>query len=350
MARQQSRAVRFGVRSVAVAVAVVALHLDVPGAARADSIVDSGRLLAAPQSPDGSSVERLDVADARHLTVYVHSTAMNRSVPVQVQQPPDASAPRPSLYLLNGAGGGVDGAQWRTKTDALEFLADKNVNVVSPVGGAWSYYTDWRQADPVLGLNKWTTFLTKELPPIVNSTLGTNGVNVIAGLSSSGTAALALAESAPGLYQGVASYSGCAQTSDPIGQRFVKLTVEAWGGGNTLNMYGPPDDPMWAANDPYIHADRLRGLDLYISSGNGAPGANDVLNGPRTQPGVDGLTNQIAVGGAIEAATNYCTHNLEHKLNQLGIPAHFNFRSSGTHSWGYWQDDLEDSWQVIAPR
>jgi S-formylglutathione hydrolase FrmB len=102
------------------------------------------------------------------------------------------------------------------------------------------------------------------------------------------------------------------------------------------------------ANDPYVHADGLRGLDLYISSGNGLPGQYDTLNGQYALPGASGLANQILIGGVIEAGTNYCTHNLQTKLNQLGIPATFNFRSSGTHSWGYWNDELHSSWPTLA--
>ncbi len=96
-----------------------------------------------------------------------------------------------------------------------------------------------------------------------------------------------------------------------------------------------------------MHAEELRGLDLYISNGTGLPGRYDTLNGPEIDGQVDVLANQIVVGGVIEAATNYCTHNLRTRLDELDIPATYNFRDSGTHSWGYWQDDLKDSWPVL---
>jgi S-formylglutathione hydrolase FrmB len=60
------------------------------------------------------------------------------------------------------------------------------------------------------------------------------------------------------------------------------------------------------------------------------------------------LQDQIAVGGAIEAATNVCTHRLAERLQQLNIPATFDFRNNGTHSWGYWEDDLRASWPQLA--
>ncbi len=314
-----------------------------------DPVISSKALLADPQSSDGSRIEKATYKDDRNIRLYVHSAAMNRTFPVDVQRPADASVPRPTLYLLNGAGGGEDDASWVKKTDIVNgFLADKNVNVVQPIGGKWSYYTDWLKDDPSLGRNKWKTFFTEELPTLIDGALGTNGVNAIAGLSTSGTSVLNLAIAKPGLYKSAAAYSGCAETTSDVGREAVKLTVNTWGGGDVRNLYGDDDNPAWAANDPVVNAEQLRGTDLYISSGNGLPGQWDTLNGPYTLPGAYGLGNQMVVGGVIEAATNYCSHNLQAKLNTLNIPATYNFRNSGTHSWGYWHDDFIDSWPVLA--
>ncbi|WP_067841727.1 alpha/beta hydrolase [Nocardia lijiangensis] len=312
-------------------------------AASADSITALGN----PVRTNGSRITETTVLDERNLRLQVYSAAMRRTVEIDVQRPADTSAPRPTLYLLDGAGGGQDTATWQQRTTALQFLADKNVNVVQPVGGAWTYYTDWRAPDPVLGVNKWQTFLTEELPPLIDRALGANGVNAIAGLSMSGTSVLQLPIAAPGLYGAVASYSGCAQISDPVGYTFVK-TVVSTGGGNTANMYGPLGDPMWAANDPYRNAEGLRGVELFLSTGTGIPGRWDTLDGPYTLPGVGGLANQLAVGGALEVASNYCTHNMQARLSELGIPATFDFQPVGTHSWGYWEDALVASWPVLA--
>ncbi|WP_069165386.1 alpha/beta hydrolase [Nocardia altamirensis] len=316
--------------------------------ASADPIFDSKALLANPTAPNGSRITKAEYKDDRNIRLYVYSAAMDQKVIIDVQRPADATVPRPALYLLNGAGGGQDDASWQAKTDTLKFLLDKNVNVIQPIGGKWSYYTDWIKDDPALGRNKWKTFFTEELPPLVDGALGTNGVNAIAGLSTSGTTVLALPIAKPGLYKAAAAYSGCAQTSDPVGSEFVRLTVETWGGGKTENMWGPPGSPEWAANDPYVHAEGLRGVGLYISTGNGLPGQFDTLNGPYALPGAYGLANQIIIGGIIEAGTNFCTNNLKNKLDSLGIPATFNFRPSGTHSWGYWREEFLQSWPVLA--
>lgn len=295
-------------------------------------------------APNGSKLERID-GTGRQVTAHVYSASMGKNIPLKIQLPADENAKRPTLYLLNGAGGGEDSATWQRRTDMASFFADKNVNVVTPVGGAFSYYTDWRNDDPKLGRNKWTTFLTEELPPIIDKAFNGNGTNSVAAISMTGTSVLNLAIAKPGLYKSVASYSGCAETSTPAGRAYIKLVVESRGGADTENMWGPTNDPAWIENDPVIQAERLRGTEIYVSSGNGLPGAHDNLE---KTGGTAALANQVLLGGAIEGATLLCTNNLFKRLNELKIPSTFDFRPNGTHSWGYWQDDLHESWPMIA--
>jgi S-formylglutathione hydrolase FrmB len=324
---------------------LVGSALGVP-TAYADPAPASKAIATGFTAEDGSRITDVEYIDDRNIRLQVYSAAMEETFPVEIQFAADNSKPRPSLYLLNGAGGGVDGASWQAQSDVREFMADKNANLILPIGGMFSYYTDWIKDDPILGCNKWKTYLTEELPPLIDAALETNGVNAIAGISTSATTVLALPIAKPGLYKAAAAYSGCAEVSDPVGSRFMKLAV-AWGGGNADNMWGPAGSPDWVANDPYLQAEKLRGIDLYLSSGNGLPGEHDTLDGPHTPPGPGGLANQILVGGVIEAATNYCMHNLQTKLTSIGVPATYDF-TSGTHSWGYWQDDLKQSWPVLA--
>ncbi|KZM69859.1 alpha/beta hydrolase [Nocardia terpenica] len=326
------------------------------GADTVDPIVASRQLLASPVARDGSRIVELAVEDDHKLMLRVHSTAMDKTIALDVQRPADASVPRPTLYLLDGATGGQDDATWRSRApETVQFLSEKNTNVVTPIGGAASYYADWRSPDPALGVNKWKTFLAEELPPLIDAALGTSGRNAIAGISMSGTSVLQLAEAEPDLYRSVAAYSGCAQISDPLGYTAVN-SVLLWstgipgnGGASSANMYGPWGDPMWADNDPYLHADRLRGLDLFVSSGSGLPGRWDNLNSPyMSEPRLQNLFNESTIGGVIEAATDACSHNLQARLNALGIPAIYDFTATGTHSWGYWHDALLRSWPVLA--
>lgn len=303
-----------------------------------------GSATAAPQSRIVSSYDD----NPQQVTLVVYSAAMRRTIPVTVLTPRNRAVAAPTLYLLNGAGGGEDSATWDARTTYKDFFARKNVYVVTPIGGAFSYYTDWQRDDPVLGRNKWTTFLTKELPPLIDGKFKTTKARSLAGISMAGTSVLTLAIAAPKFYRSVAAFSGCARTSDPLGQEYIRLVVESRGGGDVTNMWGPLNGPGWPANDPYINAAKLRGTKIYMTSGTGLPGAHENLNDPLIGGNAFTLANQAALGGLIEAAINQCTHQMAQRLAELHIPAVVDFRPVGTHSWGYWEDDLYRTWPSIS--
>ncbi|WP_327149331.1 alpha/beta hydrolase [Nocardia sp. NBC_01329] len=303
----------------------------------------------------GARLVSLEPGTGRSVEVTVYSPAMRRDIALQVLRPADTETPAPTLYLLNGAGGGEDAATWSAQTDVSEFFADEHVNVVIPREGAFSYYTDWQREDTGLaakldnnGRNMWATFLTEELPPVVDSAFGTSGRNAIAGISMAATSVLDLTIRAPQLYRAAAAYSGCAMTSDPLGQAFVTLVVSA-GGGDAENMWGPSDGPGWREHDPYLQADRLPDIPMYISSGTGLAGRYDSAGDPRLDGDQRMLWNQLLVGGGIEAAADYCTRALQRRTQELGrTDIVYDLRPAGTHSWGYWQDDLHRSWPLLA--
>ncbi|MGW4090173.1 alpha/beta hydrolase [Nocardia sp. NPDC004750] len=330
------------ITSIAVALAATLLSPAWP-AATAEPTAQTPDTVTA----DDARVVGIEPGTGRLTDVRIHSAAMGTTIPVKVIRAPDISAPAPTLYLLNGASGGSEGSNWTDRTDIEDFFRDKQVNVVVPMGGEGSYFADWRADDPVLGRQRWTTFLTRELPPLIDATFAGNGANAVAGISMAATSVFQLALNAPGLYRAVGSYSGCVRTSDPQGQAMVAAVVTRWR-GNALNMWGPPTDARWAANDPYLHADQLRGTAIYVSTGTGAPGPFDRPDGPGIDGNRDKLVSQLVTGGFLEAIINQCAHDLSDRLRALNIPATFDFRTSGTHSWGYWQEDLHNSWPLIA--
>ncbi|MBU3063526.1 esterase family protein [Nocardia sp. NEAU-G5] len=312
-------------------VAIAGIALLIPGVASADA----GR---------GPAVLDVRPLGGRQYQVVVYSAAMNKPITLWVSHP---DGPAPALYLLNAVDGGEAGGPWNVRTDAARFFADKNVNVIVPIGGRASYYTDWAADDPALGRNQWSTFLIHELPPLLNARFGMTGRNAVAGVSMSGTSALDLAIEAPGLYQAAGVFSGCPSTSDPAARAMVYSQLASFG-ADAANMWGPPGSPAWVAHDPALNAARLRGVALYVSVGNGVPGAHDTLADPSIGGNVGVLTDRLLAGGALEGIANGCTHAFTARLAALGIPATEVYRG-GTHSWPYWQEDLHDSWRVFAP-
>lgn len=311
------------------------------------ALADAAPGLPAPgvRSPNGSELVSVTRVDDRRVDITVRSASMGRTIPLSVILPRDRSVPRPVFYLLNGAGGGEDAATWQRQTDVVRFFADKDVTVVTPNSGAFTYYTDWQRDDPVLGRNKWSTFLGTELPPIVDRAFGGSGKNAVAGISSSATSVLNLGIEHPGLFRAVGAYSGCAATATPPGQTYVRLVVGARGGADPVNMWGPYEGRGWRDHDAIVNAAKLRGLSLWISSASGLPGRYD--NPQSIQPGAT-LDQQILLGGPIEAAVNQCTRQLADRLRSLGIPHTADFPPAGTHSWLYWQDQLHRSWPQIG--
>lgn len=317
--------------------------LRLAAAACAAALTFTGVAAPIARAEPGGIVTSTTVTD-RMRDITVHSPSMGRDIPLTVLTPKDTSKPAPVLYLLNGAGGGEDAATWQRNTDVVKFFADKNVYVVIPMQGAFSYYTDWIKTDEKLGVNKWGTFLADELPPVIDGAFPTTGKNAIAGISSSATSVLNLAIANKGLYQAVGSYSGCASTSSEHGTLFIRIVVETRGGGDVRNMWGELRGPLWKKNDPIVNAEGLRGVSLYLSAATGLPGEHDNL---AEVPDIGTLGDRIVTGGIIEAATRVCTEQLATRLQRLGIPATVDRPVGGTHSWPYWQDQLHKSWPQL---
>ncbi|MFW0790968.1 alpha/beta hydrolase [Gordonia sp. CPCC 205333] len=302
----------------------------------------------ATAAPNRARIERVVPEGPTQSAAYVYSAAMRKTVKVQILTPSSqtrtaGTTSRPTLYMLGGLGEeDPNNSIWLLKTDIVKFFADKNVNVVLPIAGNGSFYTDWRHDDPVLGRYRWETFLTRELPPLLEDRFGANNSRAIAGLSMGAGSALVLAARHPQFYRSAASYSGCYSASDASGQISARSIVRSFG-GNADNMWGPVNDPQWVAHDVVRQAAGLRGTDVYVSVGSGLPGRYDAPG----YPGNDKPADRVLVGGAIELGSLACTRALQSALAAQRIPARFQFVNPGTHSWPYWVDQLHSSWPVI---
>ncbi|MGL4304587.1 MAG: alpha/beta hydrolase [Mycobacteriaceae bacterium] len=307
-------------------------------------------LVAAPASafPLSSLLRQVEPQSDGSVVAQVFSPAMDKEISVQILLPKHRDVKRPTLYLLDGIDAQENFSGWVRRTDVVDFFADKNVNVVLPMGGRSSFYTDWRTDDNAFGRYQWETFLTKELPAVIDSDFNGNGTNAIAGLSMGAHAALLLTERHPELYQGVASYSGCMSTSMPGGPEIVRVIVGSQG-GDAVRMWGENWDPSWAEHDPMLHAEALRGKRIFLSSGSGIPGPYDFEYGPGyAAAGGISIFDLTSAGMALEAGTKYCTTQFQSRLADLGIPVTVSYSPDGTHFWPYWQDELHNSWPMLA--
>lgn len=312
-------------RAAAAVLTLMVFLISGTGAPRAEPLPESAIVGVRENGPNRSQ-----------LTVL--SAAMGRAVTVDVLHPAD-DAPRPSYYLLDGVDTGAGETNWTQKTDAAAFFADQRVNVVLPVGARGSFYSDWERPDPALGgVQMWETFLTRELPPLIDARFHGTGRNVIGGLSMGALSAAALTIRYPNLYRGFAAFSGCLDTVSANAKLAIRNSV-GWVGGNAENMWGPDGDPAWSAHDPMTHAEALRGKAVYISAGSGTPGPESLTDPLMPQA--------VTFGAVLEYLVRGCTESFQRRLEQLDVPATFVFHPQGTHSWPYWQQDLHDSWPLL---
>ncbi|WP_439028915.1 alpha/beta hydrolase [Gordonia terrae] len=288
---------------------------------------------------ESSRVLAVSSATPARATMTVYSAAMKRPVRVSVLVPRNSTRPRPTVYLLDGIDGGVytnyTQSGWTFQTDIVEFMADKQVNVVMPIGGTGSYYTDWRKLDPVLGRNMWETFLTEELPPLIDKRFRGNGGNVIGGLSMGALGAMSIAVRHPDLYRGAVAFSGCLDQGTPEFRQATATSVTTRG-GNPENMWGPLSHSTWDAHNPADHVAALRGKPVYVAVGNGLP--DPAL-------GVAGLASPV--GGVLEGVVARCTDSFKRRADSAGVDITYDFRA-GLHSWGYWNQDLHRAWPTMA--
>ncbi|MFE0752265.1 alpha/beta hydrolase [Gordonia sp. NPDC058843] len=295
----------------------------------------------APAPASASLVSSVAIGQHRH-DVLVRSPAMGRDVPVSVLHPAHARS-RGTLYLLDGGGQKTAVSDWIREAHADRYFAGKGTNVVLP-GGQGAFYTNWRHVDTGFGRPQWETFLTVELPPLIDRRFHGNGRNAIAGLSMGGQAAFTLATRRPGLYTGVGSISGCPFTTGPVHESQIRAAVIR-DGGDPTNMWGPWNGPGWADHDPGYRLRALAGMRVFISSGSGAPGPLDQRT--RLDPGRH-RSEKIATGAVLESSVNACSREFAHRMRSEGLRPTTHFRAIGTHAWPYWAQDLTVMYPVLA--
>ncbi|MCF8569269.1 esterase family protein [Gordonia sp. HY002] len=322
-------------RSVAVAAVVAAAAMLAPTAIAQ----------ASPSKKDVARIVALKKVSTHRVDLSVDSPSMGEKVKVTVLTP-GGDAPRPALYMLDGSEAGENVSDWITKGGAGRYFAGRNVNVVLPAGGAASFYTNWKHEDKVVGKPQWETFLTKELPPLIDAKFSGSGRNGILGLSMGGQSAFALTTRHPDLYQGVASLSGCPPITGPANEAYVRATLGQTG-ADAVNMWGRPGGATWRAHDPAYRIDTLRGKAIFLSSGSGAIGPLDLKADIDPKDGPEDA--QIAAGSALEVGANRCSLEFAAQLRVKDIPFQSNFRLIGTHRWDYWKQDLPRAWQALAP-
>ncbi|MFD4183040.1 alpha/beta hydrolase [Rhodococcus sp. NPDC058514] len=242
-----------------------------------------------------------------------------------------------AVYLLDGIRATNDVSGWEHETNAA-WLSDHGVNVIEPVGGESSFYADWYAPNNFTNqpyTYMWESFLTQNLPDHLAARYGISRTdNAVVGLSMGGNAALILAAHHRDQFTFAGALSGYLNLSAPGMREAIRIAMLDAGLYNSDCMWGPPWDPAWLRHDPFVQAEGLRGLPMWISAASGLPG-------PHNRPvyPIDYLNT--ATGMGLEALSLAQTRAFQVRLLTMGIDsAHFDFPAVGTHAWPYWQDQL----------
>lgn len=265
----------------------------------------------------------------------VWSPAMNRMIKVQIQ--PARFAGNAGLYLLDGLRARDDWNAWTHDAQAQRIFLQDNVTLVMPVGGQVSFYSDWQRPVTINGQvynYKWETFLTNELPGYLEANFGVSRTNnAIAGLSMGASAAATLAAHHRDMFKQVSLFSGYLNPTAPGMYTMIPLAMFDQCRCDPFAMWGPPMSPAWGYNDPLLNADLLRDLPMYVTSGSAIPGQYDQ---PSSLMGVFNTFNGIVLEGLSRGSTLA----FQNELNAAPNQAEFQYRTTGIHGWGYWNDDL----------
>jgi S-formylglutathione hydrolase FrmB len=249
------------------------------------------------------------------------------AVPYRVALPPEYATQSqrrwPVIYLLPG-GGGYE-TDWEDFTSVVPALTRAGAIVVVPYAGL-TFHTNWEIGER----REYERTFVEDLIPHIDAsfrTMADRAHRAIGGFSRGGYGAMLTAARHPDLFGAAGSMSGAV---DPLGelreQQLYLTPLSSLGSYDELLVdppwYGSPvtNELGWRERSPIDLARALRGVDLWMSSGDGTPDADDP---------VDPFT---PVSALPELFVMRATAHLDKTLTALGIP-HFYDVHQGVHDY-----------------
>lgn len=294
--------------------------------------------------PQGVEVDHVDWISNRFIKVFIKSQVMPEQL-MQVdillardwQSHPERTFPE--VWALDGLRARDDENGWTIETNIAQQFADRNVNVILPVGGQSSFYSDWQRPDN--GKNyKWESFLMKELIPVLDHGFRSNRTRSVVGISMGGTAAVNLAERNPGIFRFVGSFSGYLDTTSRGMPEAIKVAQQDAGGYNADAMWGPAYSQGWIDHDPKLGIEALGDSVVYVSSGSGRDDYG--------RPGSAATGPANLAGMSLEVLSRMTSQTFVNAAKKTNVNVITQFRPSGVHSWDYWQYEIGQAWPAMA--
>lgn len=274
------------------------------------------------KTPANVKVVKEERSGGRRMELTLRSAALGDVTRVRLLLPRgwsrDSGRTWPTLWLLHG---GLDDYRGWSRSDVAKFTKDDQVIVVMPDGGKCGSYSDWHNGGDG-GTPRWATYHLEELLPLLESRYAANDKRAIAGYSMGGQGAMLYA--AAGGFKAAASFSGAVHILMPGVELAVMIgTTAGCFGTDWKRIWGDSrnDREVWERHDPYHLAGRLRGVRLYVASGDGRGGNGEVFGD---------ITEELAYKANL-AFTG--------RLQSLDIPFQPHFYP-GRHNMTYWNREL----------
>ncbi|WP_020106519.1 alpha/beta hydrolase family protein [Nocardia sp. 348MFTsu5.1] len=245
-----------------------------------------------------------------------------------------------TVVLLDGLRATTDISGWEHETN-VQNMVDRGVNVVMPVGGTASFYSDWDAPNNFNGqpyAYRWNCVISRSLIAGMDARglRGPSGKYAIAGLSMGGNAALVIGANNKQNFSHTFSMSGYLNLSAPGMKSAIRVALLDADGGpwNADSMWGAPWSTRWYDNDPFVQINKMHGLKVRVASGNGGLGGYNAGQGPV----------EIVQGVPLEWLSLAQTRAFEVQALVNGVAITTDYPPSGTHMWGYWQDMM---WRAL---
>ena len=310
----------------------------------AGTLVPAGGASAVPgpvTASTGARVVEETWVGRRTLDLRIQSPLINRVASVRLLLPEGwekgADQDWPTLWLLHGCCEPAEYKSWTKFTDVEQFTADKPAIIVMPSGGKIGMYSEWWNYG-LPGAPNWRAFHMTEVWQILRRGYGAGTESSIAGLSMGGYGAMEYATRYPSRFGAAASYSGAIDVLAPPIPQVTQLNMLAQGFFLWGVLWGNPwaQRDRWEAHNPADKIEKLRGIELFVSAGNGEPGPLEETDAP---PIVGNLLEKVALSNS---------KGFTDKLRRAGIPVTTDYYGPGTHSWPYWERELHRSWPILA--
>jgi S-formylglutathione hydrolase FrmB len=285
------------------------------------SLASPARIVA--QAPARAQVAPQVAASAvRVERVAFESKLVGQSLPYNAVLPPDydakaAAAVRyPVLYLLHGLGGSAN--DWVSQRAHLtDYAARYQLIVVAPEGKD-GWYTDGAVAN-----EKFESYFVEELIADVQKrfrTVEAREGRAVAGLSMGGYGALKFGLKYPDKFIFAGSMSGALAAPAWLPEMALPAFVKP----SVARVYGAADSPVRASNDIYkivreLPAERVASLPYFY---------------------LDCGTEDLLLSNNRDFAALLVEHKIPHEYRQL----------PGTHSWPYWDRQVQEVFRLAAQR